>query len=102
MTLALILVLVLVAVSVFTLCFTLWQSAVELKSEILILRESVDALRLTSRARVNTVSTSTGEKPQVTRVSRFAKGKRVVVGGSEKSTQRMLLEENIKEPKTGG
>jgi hypothetical protein len=102
MTLALILVLALVAVSVFTLCFTLWQSAVELKSEILILRESVDELRLTSRARVNTVSTSAGEKPQITRVSRFAKGKRVVVGGSENSKQRTLLEESLKEPKSEG
>jgi hypothetical protein len=87
----------LIAASVFALAFVIWWEARLLRKDLVELGGAVDQLRLTSRARINSVATADNPagEARLTRVSRTAIGKRVVVGGSESSKQRKDLEHNL-------
>lgn len=102
MTLLLTIVIALAALPIVALCWVVKQHAEVISDQSYFIREqlselsdAVDQLRLTSRARINTVATADNPEgqPRVTRVSRTAMGKRVVVGGTEGSKQRKDLEE---------
>jgi hypothetical protein len=96
--------LLLVALAILALAFVVRREGGLLRKELGLLGKGIDELRLTSRARINTVATATNPegKPQVTRVSRIDGTRRVVVGGTSGSKQREQLEKSYPfEPKEG-
>lgn len=63
-----------------------------------VLTQSVDHLRLTSRARISTTSMQSGEvtdEQKLTRMGRSTYGKRVVVGGDEESPLHTNLSRTV-------
>lgn len=68
-----------------------------LRKSLSSVNDAIDQLRLTSRARINSVATNDNPKgePRLIRGGRTAIGKRVVVGGSKESKQRKDLEQSL-------
>lgn len=84
---------VILAAALFSVALSLYLASRALKSirlELVSLREGVDQLRLTSRAKVGKIATG---ETQVVRGSRTARGRRLVVGGNENSQQYQDLQE---------
>jgi len=88
---------ILVIASILTLAFVIFREGRLLRKELGQVIEAIDKLRGTSRARINSVATADNPagEPRLTRVSRTARGKRVVAGGSEGSKQRRDLEQSL-------
>lgn len=85
------------AASLLILALVIRREGRLLRRDLGQLNEAVDRLRLTSRARINSVATADNPKgePRLIRGGRTAIGKRVVVGGSKESQQRKDLEKSL-------
>lgn len=88
---------ILVAAAMLILAFVIYREGRLLRRELRHIIGAIDQLRLTSRARINSVATADNPagRPMMTRVSRTARGKRVAVGGSQGSKQRKDLEQSL-------